>query len=59
MIFLYLLIAVLAFLTGWFLGKQRTVKPIYKPVKKGDFGTEENLRKEYENFLNYDGSEQI
>lgn len=59
MIFVYLLIAVLGFSTGWLLSKQNIAKPICKNRKKGDFGTEEKFRKEYENFLSYDGSEQI
>lgn len=57
MIFLYLLIAVLAFIAGFLSAKSQ--KPQVKVLrKKGDFGATEQLRREYENFLNYDGTEQ-
>lgn len=57
MIFLYLLIAVLAFMAGYFSSKIR--KPKAGPLRqKGDFGATEQLMQEYRNFLNYDGTEQ-
>lgn len=56
MIFPFLLLAVSAFLIGFILGcnnhkPQRAVRP------KADFDYEK-IQKEYENFLNYDGTEQ-
>lgn len=57
MIFIYLLVAILAFLVGFlFAGKP---KPEIKTKhQKGISAITEELRREYENFLNYDGSEQ-
>lgn len=57
MILVYFLIAFLAFCTGWLFSENK-IKKAEKPRKKGDFGADEKLRREYENFLNYDGSEQ-
>ena len=57
MLFIYLLVAVLSFLVG-FLSAEKCKAEIKKAHKKGDFATTEKLRREYENFLNYDGSEQ-
>ena len=57
MIFIYLLVAGLSFAVGFLLGEKP--KPLIKPKpKKGTLAATENLRREYENFLNYDGSEQ-
>ncbi len=56
MIFLFLLLAITAFLIGFVLG---TVS--YKPssAKKIRFDDDyARIQKEYENFLNYDGTEQ-
>ncbi len=57
MIFLFLLLAVSAFLIGFFLGAYE--KPVLK-VKKNNPDDSDiiALQKEYENFLNYDGTEQ-
>lgn len=54
----FLLIALSAFLSGFICGSGLT--PQRKSVKKpkAEFKSE-ILSKEYENFLNYDGSEQI
>ena len=58
MIFIYLTIAVLSFLVGFLLSSK--TKPEIKILrKKGRFAADENLRREYENFLNYDGTEQL
>ena len=57
MIFLYLLIAVLAFLCGFWFAQNQKIH-IKTTRKKGDFAASEKLRREYENFLNYDGTEQ-
>ncbi|MBQ2266036.1 MAG: hypothetical protein II342_01415 [Clostridia bacterium] len=56
MIFPFLLIAVSAFLIGFILGSNNH-KPsrAYKPRMDSDY---ERIQKEYENFLNYDGTEQ-
>lgn len=56
MIFPFLLLAVSAFLIGFILGcnnhkPQRAARP------KTDYDYEK-IQKEYENFLNYDGTEQ-
>lgn len=57
MLFIYLLVAVTAFLGGYLTALK--IKPEISSVrKKGDFAATEKLRREYENFLNYDGSEQ-
>lgn len=58
MILLTFLIALAAFGVGFLLGN---LKPTEKPAKreiKPDFFTEVTA-KEFENFLNYDGSEQV
>ena len=56
MIFPFLLIAVSAFLIGFILGSNNH-KPsrAIKPRMDSDY---ERIQKEYENFLNYDGTEQ-
>jgi len=57
MIFIYLLVAILSFLVGFLLeGKTRPEIKISR--RKGTLAADENSRREYENFLNYDGSEQ-
>lgn len=57
MIFIYLLVAVLAFLVGFLLAEK--TNPKTKPKsQKGVSAIAEEIRREYENFLNYDGSEQ-
>ena len=58
MIFPFLLIAVSAFLIGFILGVKDE-----PPIEKYEFVNSEDedlktLQKEYENFLNYDGSVQ-
>ena len=57
MIFLFLLLAVSAFLIGFFFGAYD--KPVLK-VAKIDHDDSDiiALQKEYENFLSYDGTEQ-
>ena len=58
MIIMFLILAILAFLMGFFLGalpKQRS-SAIKKAHSQVDY---ETLEKEYENFLNYDGTEQL
>lgn len=57
MIFIYLLVAILSFLVG-FLFAGKTKPETKRHRKKGSLATTEALRREYENFLNYDGSEQ-
>ena len=55
---MFLILAILAFLMGFFLGaipKQQS-SAIKKEYSQLDFVT---LEKEYENFLNYDGTEQL
>ncbi|MBO5210687.1 MAG: hypothetical protein J6B80_02010 [Clostridia bacterium] len=56
MIFPFLLLAVSAFLIGFVLGRNN-YKPsrVFKPKTHSDY---EQIQKEYENFLNYDGTEQ-
>lgn len=56
MIFPFLLIAVSAFLIGFILGSNNH-KPtrVITPKIDSDY---ERIQKEYENFLNYDGTEQ-
>lgn len=56
MIFPFLLIAVSAFLIGFILGSNNH-KPtrVITPKIDSDY---EKIQKEYENFLNYDGTEQ-
>ena len=57
MIFIYLLVAVLAFLVGFLLAEK--TNPKIKPKSKMEASAiTEKVRREYENFLNYDGSEQ-
>lgn len=58
MILLFLLLAVAAFMLGFLYGYKKESSPRIKPVLCAD---EELLKmqKEYENFLNYDGTEQI
>lgn len=53
-----MLVAVFALLFGFFVGfsLQPTYKPKVKTVKKEQ--TDSELQKEYENFLNYDGTAQ-
>ena len=57
MIFIYLLVAVLAFLVGFLLAEKTNPKTKPKSQKEVSAIAEE-IRREYENFLNYDGSEQ-
>lgn len=57
MIFLFLLLAISAFLIGFFLGVYE--KPPQRSLNsKHDDSDILVLQKEYENFLNYDGTEQ-
>ncbi len=57
MLFLYFLIAVLAFLCGYYFAKAQNGKSKAKP-KKENFAVGEKVFREFENFLNYDGTEQ-
>ncbi len=57
-VFIYLLVAILAFLVGYLLAG-KTQPEIIKKRKKDLYATTEISRREYENFLNYDGSEQL
>lgn len=53
--FFFIFIALISFFIGYFFGKSDPVKTVKKKrEKKSDI----TLRKEYENFLNYDGEEQ-
>ena len=57
MFILYLFLAVCSFLIGFILGALR--KAPTKTVRKPEIDSDlEALQKEYENFLNYDGSMQ-
>lgn len=57
MIFLFMLLAISAFLIGFFLGAYE--KPVLKVTDiKGDDSDIIQIQKEYENFLSYDGTEQ-
>lgn len=53
-----ILIAIAAFLVGFILGagNEPSIKPIKLKIPKDN--ELENLKKEYQNFLSYDGSEQ-
>ena len=57
MIFLFLLLAVSAFLIGFILG-EATYKPKAALREKRQNVDYESIQKEFENFLNYDGTEQ-
>ena len=58
MIFDALILAVSAFLIGFFFGaKDKKVRRV--PKVKYDDNDVFALQKEYENFLNYDGTEQL
>ena len=58
MIVLYILLAVSCFVAGYLLAERKSFKKsgLNKKVK---FYNDENLTEEYQNFLSYDGSEQI
>ena len=57
MIILFLLLAISAFMIGFLCGYKKENSPrIRKPVAYDDEFL--RLQKEYENFLNYDGTEQ-
>ncbi len=57
MILMFLLLAVSAFLIGFLCGYKKENLP--RAIKVGrDDGELIKLQKEYENFLNYDGTEQ-
>ncbi len=57
-IIVLIFIAVAAFVIGYFLGNfdEKPMKEVIRKVPEED---DEGLKREYENFLNYDGSEQI
>ncbi len=55
----WLLLAAVSFLCGFFYGIIRDPKGPGKEKLIRDFTVSSILEKEYENFLNYDGSEQI
>ncbi len=57
MIFIYLTLAVSAFFIGYNFALNRKAKLQFNR-KKGVTAIDENLQREYENFLSYDGSEQ-
>lgn len=55
-VLILIFISVFAFLIGFLTGAKR---PIKAKKSSGKFGYDlQNITKEYENFLNYDGSEQ-
>ncbi|MBO5358253.1 MAG: hypothetical protein J6A78_02925 [Clostridia bacterium] len=56
MIFLFLLLAITAFLIGFVLGTVSYKPSSAKKIKLDDDYA--RIQKEYENFLNYDGTEQ-
>jgi len=58
MIFIYLIVAFLSFTAGFLLAG-KTEPEIKFPSEKANFAVTDDLRREYENFLNYDGSEQM
>ena len=58
MIFIFLLLAVSAFLIGFLCGYKKERTPLLDKVKYDDSDILK-LQKEYENFLNYDGTEQF
>ncbi len=51
-------IAVAAFVIGYFLGNLDE-PPMKEVIIEPEIEDDEGLKREYENFLNYDGSEQI
>ena len=59
-VLIMIFISISAFLFGFLLGNlnEPPAKPIKKTVPKEDEDIK-RMKKEYENFLNYDGSEQI
>ena len=57
MILMFLLLAVSAFLIGFFCGYKKENMPRVIKVRRDDSDLLK-LQKEYENFLNYDGTEQ-
>ncbi|MBQ3547554.1 MAG: hypothetical protein IJA44_03665 [Clostridia bacterium] len=57
MIFIFLLLAVSTFLIGFLCGYKKEKKPIVRNIEHNDYDLL-MLQKEYENFLNYDGTEQ-
>lgn len=54
---LIIIIAILSFATGFLLGLIKKYNPETNPPRKIQF-SDEDLLKEYTNFLNYDGTEQ-
>ena len=52
-----ILIALLAFIVGFWCGLLRT--PFIKPKVSVRLEQQEDFKKEFENFLSYDGTEQI
>ena len=57
-ILIYLLVATVSFCVGFLLAGKSYPKPL-KKQKEDIYATTEKFRREYENFLNYDGSEQL
>lgn len=57
MIFIFLLLAVSTFLIGFLCGYKEKRLPSVQKIKHDDSDLL-RLQKEYENFLNYDGTEQ-
>ena len=58
MIVLYILLAVLSFIAGYLIAERKSYKKL-KFNKKVEFYNDDGITKEYQNFLSYDGSEQI
>ena len=54
----YLVIALFAFLAGFYYGKQKKTDFGKKIITRKKSYEDEKIRREYENFLNYDGTEQ-
>lgn len=55
---LYILIAAAAFFSGFVIGKNKKYRSVKYANKKGPHKITAELVKEYQNFLNYDGTEQ-
>lgn len=58
MIVLYILLGISCFIAGYLIAERRGYKT-FGPNKNKKVYNDESLTKEYQNFLSYDGSEQI
>lgn len=58
MIIILILLAAVAFLSGFLYGSMRRPKKSRNVIGESGFEIEPITEKEYENFLKYDGSEQ-